>query len=88
MNVTIERGEKIAIVGCNGVGKSTLLKTILGKIEPFSGKTYQGDYLSPAYFEQEVKAPNMTPIDDVWNEFSSMNQNEVRGALARCGLKK
>lgn len=87
MNVTIERGEKIAIVGCNGVGKSTLLKTILGKIEPFSGKTYQGDYLSPAYFEQEVKAPNMTPIDDVWNEFSSMNQNEVRGALARCGLK-
>ncbi|WP_248925608.1 ABC-F family ATP-binding cassette domain-containing protein [Paenibacillus hamazuiensis] len=87
MNITIERGDKIAIVGCNGVGKSTLLKTMLGKIQPYSGKTYQGDFLFPAYFEQEVKAPNMTPIDDVWNEFSSMNQHEVRAALARCGLK-
>jgi ATPase subunit of ABC transporter with duplicated ATPase domains len=87
MNVTIERGDKIAIVGCNGVGKSTLLKTIIGKIEPFSGKSFRGDYLFPAYFEQEVKAGNITPIDDVWNEFSHMTQNEVRGALARCGLK-
>lgn len=87
MNVAIERGEKIAIVGCNGVGKSTLLKTIIGKIEPYSGKTYLGDYLTPAYFEQEVKLGSITPIDDVWNEFSHMTQNEVRGALARCGLK-
>jgi ATPase subunit of ABC transporter with duplicated ATPase domains len=87
MNVTIERGDKIAIVGCNGVGKSTLLKTIIGKIEPYSGKSFRGDYLFPAYFEQEVKAGNITPIDDVWNEYSHMTQNEVRGALARCGLK-
>ncbi|NOU93781.1 ATP-binding cassette domain-containing protein [Paenibacillus sp. LMG 31456] len=87
MNMTIERGDKIAVVGCNGVGKSTLLKTIMGKIPAFGGKTYLGDYLFPAYFEQEVKAANLTPIDDVWNEFSSMNQHEVRAALARCGLK-
>jgi len=87
MSMTIERGEKIAIVGCNGVGKSTLLKTILGKIPAISGKTYLGDYLQPAYFEQEVKAGNLTPIDDVWDEFPSMNQHEVRAALARCGLK-
>ncbi|MBY9082052.1 ABC-F family ATP-binding cassette domain-containing protein [Paenibacillus sp. HN-1] len=87
MNMTIERGEKIAIVGCNGVGKSTLLKTILGVIPPVSGKTYLGDFLNPAYFQQEVKAGNITPIDDVWNEFSSLNQHEVRAHLARCGLK-
>ncbi|MFB0846298.1 ABC-F family ATP-binding cassette domain-containing protein [Paenibacillus oleatilyticus] len=87
MNVTIERGDKIAVVGCNGVGKSTLLKTILGKIQPFGGSTFLGDFLYPSYFEQEVKAPNLTPIDDVWNEFSHMNQHEVRAALARCGLK-
>jgi ATPase subunit of ABC transporter with duplicated ATPase domains len=87
MSMSIERGEKIAIVGCNGVGKSTLLKTILGKIQPFTGSTYLGDYLFPAYFEQEVKVGNITPIDDVWNSFSHMTQNEVRGALARCGLK-
>jgi ATPase subunit of ABC transporter with duplicated ATPase domains len=87
MNMMIERGEKIAVVGCNGVGKSTLLKTMLGKIQPFNGKVYLGDFLFPAYFEQELKGQNQTPIDDVWNAFPHMNQNEVRGALARCGLK-
>jgi ATPase subunit of ABC transporter with duplicated ATPase domains len=87
MDVLIERGDKIAIVGMNGVGKSTLLKTVLGKIPPLDGKVYRGDFLHPAYFEQEVKAQAMTPLDDVWNEFSSMNQHEVRAALARCGLK-
>ncbi|WP_010273523.1 ABC-F family ATP-binding cassette domain-containing protein [Paenibacillus senegalensis] len=87
LSMTIERGEKIAIVGCNGVGKSTLLKTILGKIPPLSGKTYLGDYLYPAYFEQELKPGSITPIDDVWNEFPHLNQHEVRAALARCGLK-
>ncbi|AJY77061.1 ABC-F family ATP-binding cassette domain-containing protein [Paenibacillus beijingensis] len=87
MDMLIERGDKIAIVGCNGVGKSTLLKTILGVIEPLGGTVYHGDYLLPAYFQQEVKAQQMTPLDDVWNEFSHMNQHEVRAALARCGLK-
>ncbi|MFC4777707.1 ABC-F family ATP-binding cassette domain-containing protein [Paenibacillus sp. GCM10023252] len=87
MDMVLERGDKVAIVGCNGVGKSTLLKTILGVIPALDGKTYRGDYLHPAYFEQEVKAPTNTPLDEVWNEFSSMNQHEVRAALARCGLK-
>lgn len=87
MDVLIERGDKVAIVGCNGVGKSTLLKTILGVIEPLEGKTYRGDFLHPAYFAQEAKAPGITPLDDVWNEFSNLNQHEVRAALARCGLK-
>jgi len=87
MDMVIERGEKIAIVGCNGVGKSTLLKTILGVIPPLEGKTTRGDYLFPAYFEQEAKAPTITPLEDVWNEFSYMTQSEVRSALARCGLK-
>nr|WP_295969704.1 ABC-F family ATP-binding cassette domain-containing protein [uncultured Bacillus sp.] len=87
MSITIERGEKIAIVGCNGVGKSTLLKTMLGKIPPISGKIERGDFLYPSYFEQEVKAENITPIEDVWNAFPSLDQHQVRAALARCGLK-
>jgi ATPase subunit of ABC transporter with duplicated ATPase domains len=87
LSMEIERGEKIAIVGCNGVGKSTLLKTIMGKIQPLGGTTYLGDYLYPAYFEQEVKVGSTTPIDDIWNSFPSLNQHEVRAALARCGLK-
>ncbi|MFD1735066.1 ABC-F family ATP-binding cassette domain-containing protein [Bacillus salitolerans] len=87
LSMTIERGEKIAIVGCNGVGKSTLLKTILGKIKPLGGSAIQGDFLYPCYFEQEVKAGNITPIEDVWNSYPSMDQHQVRAALARCGLK-
>ncbi|HWJ76940.1 MAG TPA: ABC-F family ATP-binding cassette domain-containing protein [Niallia sp.] len=87
MSITIERGDKIAVVGCNGVGKSTLLKTMLGKIEPLSGKIERGDFLFPSYFEQEVKAGNQTPIESVWNSFPGMDQHQVRAALARCGLK-
>lgn len=86
-DMTIERGEKVALIGCNGVGKSTLLKTMLGKIEPLSGKIERGDFLFPSYFEQEVKAGNITPIDDIWNAFPQMDQRQVRAALARCGLK-
>ncbi|WP_059170636.1 ABC-F family ATP-binding cassette domain-containing protein [Bacillus sp. FJAT-27445] len=87
MDMVIEKGEKIAIIGCNGVGKSTLLKTMLGKIQPLGGKVEHGDFLFPSYFEQEVKAMDITPIDDVWNEFPSLDQHQVRAALARCGLK-
>lgn len=87
MDITIERGEKVAIIGCNGVGKSTLLKTMLGKINPLNGKVELGDFLFPSYFEQEVKAEGTTPIDDVWNAFPHMDQHQVRAALARCGLK-
>jgi len=87
MSMTIERGDKIAIVGCNGVGKSTLLKTILGIIPPLSGKITRGDFLEPIYFEQEVKADTITPIDYIWNSYPNMEQSHVRAALARCGLK-
>ncbi|WP_404469174.1 ABC-F family ATP-binding cassette domain-containing protein [Sutcliffiella horikoshii] len=87
LSMEIERGDKIAIVGCNGVGKSTLLKTILGKIDPLGGSVIRGDFLFPSYFEQEVKAKDITPIDDVWNEFPSLDQHQVRAILARCGLK-
>ncbi|WP_316571291.1 ABC-F family ATP-binding cassette domain-containing protein [Neobacillus sp. YIM B06451] len=87
MDMVIEKGEKIAIIGCNGVGKSTLLKTMLGKISPLGGKIEHGDFLFPSYFEQEVRAMDITPIDDVWNEFPNLDQHQVRAALARCGLK-
>lgn len=87
MDIVIERGEKVAIIGCNGVGKSTLLKTMLGKIEPLSGSTERGDFLFPSYYEQEVKAASITPIDDVWNAFPQLDQHQIRAALARCGLK-
>ena len=87
LSFMIERGEKIALVGMNGVGKSTLLKTMLGKIKPLDGDVIRGEYLTPSYFEQEVKAPDHTPLDEIWAAYPSMDQGQVRGALARTGLK-
>lgn len=87
LTLSMERGQKIALVGANGIGKTTLLKSIIGEILPLSGKTTLGDYLYPGYFEQEKKyTENVTCIDEIWKEFPSCTQYEVRSALAKCGL--
>ncbi len=87
LNFAMERGEKIAIVGANGIGKSTFLKSILGLIPSISGSVEQGDYLYIGYFEQEM-APgnNNTCIEEIWKEYPSYTQYQVRSALAKCGL--
>ena len=87
INVRMERGEKIALIGANGIGKTTLLKSILGIIPAFDGKVTLGDYLYKGYFEQEVKGDDRTTcIEEIWNDFPSWTQYEVRSALAKCGL--
>ena len=87
LTLSMERGQKIALVGANGIGKTTLLKSIIGEIPPISGKTTLGDYLYPGYFEQEKKyTDNVTCIDEIWKESPSYTQYEVRSALAKCGL--
>ena len=87
LNIEMERGEKIVLTGANGIGKSTLLKSVLGIIKPLSGSVELGDYLYTGYFEQET--PNdiqTTCIEEIWQEFPSYTQYEVRSALAKCGL--
>ena len=87
INVTMERGQKIAVIGTNGIGKTTLLKSILGLTKPISGQVELGDYLSIGYFEQEMKEENRnTCLEEIWNEFPSYTQYEVRSALAKCGF--
>ena len=87
LTLAMERGQKIALTGSNGIGKSTLLKSILGLIPPLSGTTEQGDYLEIGYFEQETPAGIETScIEEIWQEFPGMSQYEVRSALAKCGL--
>ena len=87
LTLTVERGEKIALVGANGIGKTTLLKSILGLIPALSGKVHLGDYLEIGYFEQEMPQGNKrTCIEEIWEEFPAYTQYEVRAALAKCGL--
>ena len=72
LNISMERGQKIALVGANGIGKTTLLRSILGLVPALSG---------------EVKGDNKTTcIEEIWEEFPAFSQYEVRSALAKCGL--
>ncbi|MCB7303074.1 ATP-binding cassette domain-containing protein [Bariatricus massiliensis] len=87
LNLSMERGHKIALVGANGIGKTTLLKSILGLIPALKGSCELGENLQIGYFEQEVKGDNRTTcIEEIWEEFPSFTQYEVRSALAKCGL--
>ena len=87
LDLEMERGSRIVLTGANGIGKSTLLKSLLGLIKPLDGKVEQGDYLHIGYFEQETPQDiKTTCIEEIWNEFPSLDQREVRAALAKCGL--
>lgn len=87
LNLTMERGQKIALVGANGLGKTTLLKSLIGELKPLEGTVTQGDYQYIGYFEQEIKEANHnTCIEEFWQDFPGYTQYEVRAALAKCGL--
>ena len=87
LNLSMERGSKIVLTGANGIGKTTLLKSLLGLIKPISGEVEQGDYLEIGYFEQEMSPDiDTTCLEEIWKEFPSFTQYEVRAALAKCGL--
>lgn len=87
LNLSMERGQKVVLTGANGIGKTTLLRSILGLNKSLEGSVTLGDYLEIGYFEQEMAPGNTTTcIDEIWNEFPSYTQYQVRSALAKCGL--
>lgn len=86
INLVIERGEKIAIVGANGIGKSTLLKSLIGLNPPISGEVIKNVGLEIGYFEQEVTPSKKTALQEVWDHYPYLTNGEVRGKLAMCGL--
>ena len=86
ITMQVIRGERVVLTGANGIGKTTLFKSILGEIKPLSGKVERGDIQFIGYFEQEVAPSNNSCIEELWQEFPALNQAEVRAALAKCGL--
>ena len=87
LNVSMERGSCIVLTGSNGIGKTTLLKSILGLIPALKGEVELGENLEIGYFEQEMPADiETTCLQEIWNEFPGFTQYEARSALAKCGL--
>ena len=87
LDFVMERKEKVLLTGANGIGKTTLLKSLLGLIPPLEGQIEKDPYMLIGYFEQEMSQDvDTTCIEEIWNEFPSWDQREVRAALARCGL--
>ena len=83
LNLYMERGQKIALVGANGLGKSTLLKTLVGLVSPLSGSYIIGNNVKIGYFDQQMAqyTSNKTVMDDFHDEFPALSDYEVRSAL-------
>lgn len=89
LDLKLMRGEKIAITGHNGVGKTTTLKTLLKKVEPLTGDVSLGERVIPAFFEQEIQTSGQhSAIEEIWSTFPNLTEKEVRQKLACCGLTK
>jgi len=86
ISLKLECGQKIAVRGVNGLGKSTLLKTLLKLIPPVSGTVEHDQFVEVGYFEQEEDASSETALQTIWDEYPALTNAEVRAALARCGL--
>ena len=87
LDFLVERKEKVILSGANGIGKTTLLKSLLGIVPPLSGEIEKDQYLEIGYFEQEVFGDNdKTCLQEIWDTFPSWTQYECRAALAKFGL--
>jgi ATP-binding cassette, subfamily F, member 3 len=85
LDFRIERGEHIALIGPNGLGKSTLLKTIAGKLPPLSGTWKWGTQVEMDYYDQEQQElnPDLSVIDELWNDHPRLDQTTIRSALGQ-----
>ena len=83
VSLDLKKGEKLGILGGNGLGKSTFLKTIVEKIPALGGEFKYGTNVSIGYFDQQIAmySSNKTVLDDYWDEFPNLNETEIRNAL-------
>ena len=83
LNLDIYRGEKVALIGANGIGKSTLFKIIMNEIAPLSGNIKFGTNVNVSYFHQEQKTLTLdnTIIDEIWEDNKHLTQTDLRSML-------
>lgn len=84
VNLDIKRGQRLAVIGGNGVGKSTLLKTLVGILEPLGGEYRYGTNVQIGYFDQKMAeySSDKRVIDDYWDEYPNLTETEVRNCLS------
>jgi ATPase subunit of ABC transporter with duplicated ATPase domains len=89
INFSVQAGEKIVITGFNGIGKSTLLKTLMGIIPKITGNFHFSHQATTGYYEQDVKWANdrITPMQIISDAFPKLNRKEIHKYLALCGVK-
>jgi ATPase subunit of ABC transporter with duplicated ATPase domains len=88
LDLKVKRGAKVAVTGFNGIGKTTLLRTLLGEVPSLSGSVVLGDGVRVGYFEQEArKVGEETPLESIWMAYPKLTHKEVRQALAACGMR-
>lgn len=80
----VNKNDRVAIIGPNGIGKSTLLKTIMKKLEPKGGSIKYGASLDIGYYDQELQSldPSKTVLDTIWDRHKTMPEKDVRSTLA------
>ena len=84
LNLHVRAGERIALLGANGVGKTTLLKILTGREKPDTGEVRFGSGVEVGYYDQQQEglSPDKTVLDEVWDDFPRMEQTPIRNALA------
>ncbi len=82
---TVNRQRRIAIVGDNGTGKSTLLKTVAGRLKPLGGEMLLGHQIQMGYFDQQLLdfVMDKTVLEEVWDEFPELDHTQIRSSLGR-----
>lgn len=86
ISLKITRGEKVAVIGRNGIGKTTFLKTLLGEMAPLSGKITIGDRVAPGYLAQLSSPAALDPLQWLMEQFPQLSEKVLRQHLAQCGV--
>lgn len=85
VNLEVMNGEKVAIIGGNGQGKSTFVKTLMGLVEPLEGSFLMGHQIEPGYFDQQIAQINSTKtvLEELWDEYPDLDRTQIRSILGR-----